>query len=1229
MANNENLGNFVDQSAWADFERLKKVVTEAADNMEYLSLVAKEAFAGLGNADTLRQLIDLMKKAQDSTDGLGGALPKLKSGIKLLTEEQIKQNMSIKEANDYLKLKVAYDTADINTIAGKRAEIRLLTAELNKMDLVQQKVLADQKRAEIDAKNASLKGSVDAYTRQKINIGNYPEAMAQMTALKSEMDALADSGQKDSAEFSNLATKMSEFQASLGGLSGESRVVITSMEQMAAAGQQDSAEFKVLAERAAELKAQMNMVSMAVEEAGVKSERGAMAMEKLGEGLKEVGKFAIAFFGMQAGMEFIAGITEEFGKANAAARDLKNTLDNVGASNLFEELTKQATEFSEKFNYLDTYEIQSVFSKLITYGKLTEEQIHESMPVIIDFAAKTGKSVTESAEVIIKALEGSSKGLKDFGINIKEAKTSTGEALPQVERFGFIMEQLKPRVKGAADTFAHDFEGGIESIKKNLREAELAIADFFVMLSGSERRSMSSAIAAKKEGEEAQKLVSEYEALSGKVNKTGEEKARLETITNSLIATFGNSVIEIDKETGAIQLNLEATKDLIKQKLLLANQKASEYAMKYNSAEEDRASNQLELNKAALAYQAIVKQTGITEEMITSQHRNTAGGAGMGVGGGASLTPDETAVRKMFDNMQLYKQAVSQYTDAKEEALKKLLELGFKEADINKLFAPSKLDPGKNNPAVPNGEKPDKDYIIQNEKGITQALYDQYELQQKAKAVEQKAILDDETQTYEKRREALMEYNRFQANIKQAKIMNDYENKFFEIEQMKQKPKESKDSFNERVATEMINLSNLQKQLDAQVLEDKKTNIDSLKSLDENYITVQLANIKKLDDVLELNKSVDLQKNKDNYEKGLINEETYNKNIQNIGTKYKLAELIANKAFLEELIKQSKAAGIDTSKVESQLNSTNVELNSLPSTKSTKSKNPALAAFGLSDDDWENAQKVASGIMSLEANIMKMVDMRYQQEIANLERKKQLIDENYNADVAAINGTFASEAKKQQQIAVLAAQKQAADKKIDQEIRTEKRKMAAADKVANIAKAIEATAVAVVTALGAGPYIGEVLAAVVAAAGAAEIATIAATPAPQYGTGTQDHPGGDAIVGELNKPEWIFEPGQAPRMVNRATRMNLARHTRVIPEQDLINDTMGMLPDVMFNNIDLNMRLEAVISDKMDGLRGEVSNLTSAVINKKETHFSWNNGELRKTVRHANQTVEYLNSNFN
>ena len=56
------------------------------------------------------------------------------------------------------------------------------------------------------------------------------------------------------------------------------------------------------------------------------------------------------------------------------------------------------------------------------------------------------------------------------------------------------------------------------------------------------------------------KLVDSYEELASKTELTTEEKEELDAITNDLILTFGESVVSIDEETGALIVNIEAVK---------------------------------------------------------------------------------------------------------------------------------------------------------------------------------------------------------------------------------------------------------------------------------------------------------------------------------------------------------------------------------------------------------------------------------------------------------------------------------------------------------------------------------------------------------------------------------------------------------------------------------------------------------------------------------------------
>jgi len=155
---------------------------------------------------------------------------------------------------------------------------------------------------------------------------------------------------------------------------------------------------------------------------------------------------------------------DEFLQAEEASARLENKLKNLGRSDAFDRIQKKAQDLADRFKFLDNDDIVGVFDKLITYGKLTESQMNQLLPVIINFASDSRISLQESAGVIIKALEGNGKALKEYGINIKDAGTLS-------ERFGVVVNQLGEKVKGAADAFGETLPGKMAKMKQ-------AFADF-------------------------------------------------------------------------------------------------------------------------------------------------------------------------------------------------------------------------------------------------------------------------------------------------------------------------------------------------------------------------------------------------------------------------------------------------------------------------------------------------------------------------------------------------------------------------------------------------------------------------------------------------------------------------------------------------------------------------------------------------------------------------------
>lgn len=329
---------------------------------------------------------------------------------------------------------------------------------------------------------------------------------------------------------------------------------------------------------------------------------------------------------------------------------------------------------------------------------------------------------------------------------------------------------------------------------------------------------------------------------------------------------------------------------------------------------------------------------------------------------------------------------------------------------------------------------------------------------------------------------------------------------------------------------------------------------------------------------------------KKQYANGEIGKEDYEKRLYDIGVKYA-------KARLETLMKEVEAemALLDPSSekyqdLEDRLINLQSQINGINYDDATKKREEWIDKFkeglsgmnsaardalgetagifeGLSDImadvaeegklSFENmAQavgKIVSGITSLMTDI-------YDARIENIEKEQEANDEAYDKEIERIesleeNGAISTEEAE--------ARKRDAEKKTaakNEELEKKKaalqEKQAKWDKANSIVQAGIATALAITKAL---PNL--VLAALVGAMGAAQIAVIAAQPIPKYAKGTKDHPGGLAIVGDGGKKEGIITNNGLFVTPDKPTLVNLPAHAQVIPDLSYIYDKDGLTSD--------------------------------------------------------------------
>jgi hypothetical protein len=608
------------------------------------------------------------------------------------------------------------------------ADIRNKTASIYIDDTAAQTALqnlqqkADGLNKTIDDTRKKQKALTDEIARAKDAGENYSKQQQQLSKLNTELGKTEKALQGNVTQQKALAQQI---DSKVGPSLKQQQVLVSKLvneyKNLGANSEAAANKLKQIGEQTKVLNTLKDRLSAVqkVQQEATSHGRG------FGEIFTKVAEYSGAFAIIQKGTDlvrnFMEGTIEEADQALEAVDNLKVALENAGRSDLLEPLLKQADEFAAKYKRLDNDDITGVFTKLIDYGKLTEKQIKEVTEVIINYAAKQRISLGEATDVVTKALEGSAKGLKIYGINLSEAKTVT-------ERYNIVVDQLGKKVEGAEAAFEQTPKGIREKFTQAIRDAQEAVGKFLYSLAGIEEQAHRNAISAKQEATQGQALVDEYEQLSKKVNKTTAEKERLKTITSDLVSIFGTSVVSINKETGALELNVQATKDLIKQKLLLANDDAAKAAAKYNKALNDV--NDAVTQVGILTSQIDTKQKQLGETLDEVETKAKKANASL-FSGKNQLSDPEVAFRNLNKQLDAQKDKLKDGAASMDKYEKQLTELGFTANDVKKLLNPEPVvnpngviglgNPNANTEADKKAEN-DRNKILEDQKKFLEEL---------------------------------------------------------------------------------------------------------------------------------------------------------------------------------------------------------------------------------------------------------------------------------------------------------------------------------------------------------------------------------------------------------------------------------------------------------------------------------------------------------------------------
>ena len=306
------------------------------------------------------------------------------------------------------------------------------------------------------------------------------------------------------------------------------------------------------------------------------------------------------------------------------------------------------------------------------------------------------------------------------------------------------------------------------------------------------------------------------------------------------------------------------------------------------------------------------------------------------------------------------------------------------------------------------------------------------------------------------------------------------------------------------------------------------------------------------------------------YEKGEISKEQFEAKKAEIEQRY--AEESANLAIqlIEEQLKVENLSDNERIKLSQKLAEAQNNLNKLMTDNRIKAANDATEAARKAAEEQEKLAKEAAEKEAeaheqqlqkqkeYEQQRMELIQQSVQTMTALFSGIGKIISNAYDQQIKDLEKSTDAQMSRIERLAELGAitteeaeaRKRAAEEATEAKREEIMKKQAAIEKAANIANTIMNTAVAVMKAWSQGGIFAAPMAALIAAQGAIQLATIMSTKA--YAKGTDNAAGGLSIVGDGGRPEIVLSRGKAWLTPDTPTLVNLQRGDKVLPDAQAV-----------------------------------------------------------------------------
>lgn len=477
------------------------------------------------------------------------------------------------------------------------------------------------------------------------------------------------------------------------------------------------------------------------------------------------------------------------------------------------------------------------------------------------------------------------------------------------------------------------------------------------------------------------------------------------------------------------------------------------------------------------------------------------------------------------------------------------------------------------NPKPPKKEKDKtKAAVMESTKDQLDAEFELYKIAQQRKIKLLDEEQNDTKKAWQERIIAAGEFQKATIELSDKTYQHEIDNDKKKLEVLKENYKKAKGTEKNNIAVEIENATKeiiiaQAKQQDARIdLEKsfktqyekiaKETEADRLKTLEEAEKSVK--NVRQNQQgAIDAAQATEIGSLDKLLSEKLISQEEYNKRkarFENDALILSLQSQIKEAEGLKAIAKLKGESVIDFDNKITELTG------KLQSAQSGGGKKPPK------DDPKDILKSYEDAAKSAQELITGLVDNGYQREINAIQKIIDLNNQRKDQEIANINASTLSNQEKAAQMLILDNTVAANNRKLEREKTQIAIKQAKFDRDAAILEILENAAIAEFSIAKWGPA-GIAQGIAIGVAAAAQIAMIMSKPLPQmpaYAMGTDNHPGGPAIVGEGKYKELVTEPSGKSFIASRPMLMhNLPKGSKVTP----LKENMDMINQDLYNSM--------------------------------------------------------------